>query len=91
MPRARDFLARFRPAGIPGAAAATGVPADRLAEAGAELEPLFAMLADTEAEIDRIRAAADQRIADGHQLAAEHATQLLAHARIRAEDRKSVV
>ena len=79
MPRARDFLARFRPVGTPWCAAASaGVPADRVAEAGAELEPLFAMLADTEAEIDRVRASADQRIAEGHRLSAERAADVLA-------------
>jgi hypothetical protein len=85
MPRARDFLARFRPVGTPGAAASAGVPADRVAEAGAELEPLFAMLADTEAEVDRVRASADQRIAEGNQLAAERAVEVLAQARLRAD------
>lgn len=85
MPRARDFLARFRPVGTPGAAASAGVPADRVAEAGAELEPLFAMLADTEAEIDRVRASADQRIAEGHRLSAERAADVLAQARLRAD------
>jgi hypothetical protein len=85
MPRARDFLARFRPVGTPGAAVSAGVPADRVAEASAELEPLFAMLADTEAETDRIRASADQRIAEGHRLAAEHAADVLARARLRAD------
>jgi hypothetical protein len=85
MPRARDFLARFRPVGTPGAAVSAGVPADRVAEASAELEPLFAMLADTEAETDRIRASADQRIAESHRLAAERAADVLAQARLRAD------
>jgi len=85
MPRARDFLARFRPVGTPGAAASAGVPADRVAEADAELEPLFAMLADTEAEVDRIRASADQRIADSHRLAAERIAEVLARGRLSAD------
>ncbi len=85
MPRARDFLARFRPVGTPGAAVSAGVPADRVAEASAELEPLFAMLTDTEAEADRIRASADRRIAESHRLAAERAADVLAQARLRAD------
>jgi hypothetical protein len=85
MPRAKDFLARFRPVGSPGAAVSVGVPADRVAEAGAELEPLFELLADTEAEIDRIRASADQRIAESHQLAAERAAEVIAQARLLAD------
>lgn len=72
MPRARDLLARFRPAGTPGAAGPAGVPADRLAELGRELRPVFDELAATEEEArairetarleaDRRRAAAAQR------------------------------
>jgi len=60
MARARDFLERFRPSGTPGAAARPGVPADRLAERSAELEPVFARLAETEAEAATIRAAASR-------------------------------
>lgn len=61
MPRGRGFLDRLRPVGTPGAAARRGVPADRLAEVGAELEPLFELLAEIDAEAARIRgeAAAD--------------------------------
>jgi hypothetical protein len=85
MPRARDFLARFRPVGTPGAAASAGVPADRVVEAAAELEPLFAMLADTEAKAEGICASADQRIAEGHRLAAERAAEVVTQARLRAD------
>jgi hypothetical protein len=85
MPRVKDFLSRFRPIGTPGAAAKAGVPADRAVEAADELEPLFAMLADTEAEVDRIRTSAETSIAEGHRLAAEHAEQLLAEARLGAD------
>jgi hypothetical protein len=60
MARARDFVERFRPSGPPGAAARPGVPADRQAERSAELEPLLALLAETEAEVAHIRAAAQQ-------------------------------
>lgn len=53
MPRVRDLLYRFRPTGVPGAASAAGVPADR--DAGlAELEPLLAQLATTERECANI-------------------------------------
>ncbi len=55
MPRVRDLLYRYRPAGAPGAASAAGVPVDRGADLAAELEPLFAQLAGTE------RACADIR------------------------------
>jgi hypothetical protein len=61
------------------------VPADRLVEATAELEPLFALLADAEAEADRLRIEADQHIAEGHRLAAERAADVLAQARLDAE------
>ena len=85
MPRSRDFLARFRPAGTPGAAAATGVPADRVAERSAELEPVLARLADTEAEVARLRsdayAEADRRRAEG----ADRARAEVAAAKHRAD------
>jgi vacuolar-type H+-ATPase subunit H len=59
----RDFLSRFRPAGAPGAARA-GVPADRSSELEAELGPVLALLAGTDAEcgqlIDRARQEARQ-------------------------------
>jgi hypothetical protein len=56
-----------------------------VAEADAELEPLFAMLADTQAEADRIRASADQRIAENRRLAVERAAELLGLARLTAD------
>jgi len=57
MPQLRDFLARFRPAGSPGAARA-GVPADRSRELQAEVSPVLALLDGTDAERDRIVARA---------------------------------
>ena len=50
MARVRDILFRFRPAGARVPAAEAGVPVDRAADLAAELEPLFAQLADAEAE-----------------------------------------
>jgi hypothetical protein len=55
VPRVRDLLYRFRPAGAPGAASPAGVPANRDAERATELEPLFAQLAETERECAQIR------------------------------------
>jgi cell division septum initiation protein DivIVA len=57
MPQLRDFLARFRPAGSPGAARA-GVPADRSRELQAEVSPVLALLDGTNAERERIIAQA---------------------------------
>ena len=54
MPQLGDFLNRFRPAGAPGAASRAGVPADRAAELSAELDPVLAMLAATDAECARL-------------------------------------
>lgn len=68
MPQVRDFLDRFRPAGAPGAAARAGVPADRSGELAAELTPVLALLADTDAECGRIIAQARQ---DASRLVAE--------------------
>jgi len=67
VPSARDLLERFRPAGTPGAATAAGVPADRREAVAAELQPVFAALAETERECDEIghaaTAAAEERAA----------------------------
>jgi len=61
MPQWRDFRERFRPAGTPGAAAQGGVPADRTADIASELEPVFLMLDDVQAEVTRnLRRAAEQ-------------------------------
>ena len=54
MPRAPDLLRRFLPAGAPGAAGVAGVPTDRVADVTAELAPVFARLAATEARCDEI-------------------------------------
>jgi vacuolar-type H+-ATPase subunit H len=63
MVRARDILYRFRPAGAPGAAGAAGVPVDRTADLEAELAPVLALLADTEAACDALIEEARQRAA----------------------------
>jgi hypothetical protein len=89
MPRARDLLARFRPAGTPGAAAPAGVPADRVAEAQRELEPVFAALADVRAEADRIRAEAAAEAARRRERAATEADRIRASARLDAEGRRA--
>ncbi len=70
MPALHDFLARFRPAGSPGAAARAAVPADAARELEEELGPVLALLADADAERGRIIAGAqgdaDQVIAGAH-------------------------
>jgi len=57
MPELRDFLARFRPAGAPGAARAGG-PADRARELEAEVGPVLALLDGADAQCQRIIAQA---------------------------------
>lgn len=57
----RQFLGRFRPTAVPGAPGPSGVPVDRAAEASAELAPVFALLAKTEAQVTRIAAPATER------------------------------
>lgn len=85
MPRTRGFLQRFRGAGAPGAASAVGVPADRLAETAAELDPVFARLrpAQSEAETTRVRAREEAERTRRH--AEEEAAAVLAAAREQAE------
>ncbi|MGW1259414.1 hypothetical protein ACWD5Q_30570 [Streptomyces sp. NPDC002513] len=78
----RDFLARFRPTGAPGAAV-TGVPADRAAERAAELDAPLALLTDTQEEAAGIRASADREAAAIRERAARQAADIVAAARSR--------
>lgn len=80
-----SILDRFRPAGAPGGAAPAGVPADRSAATAAELAAVFAQLADTEREADRLRA---EGLAEAERLrraAAQRSAALVAEAHQRAE------
>ena len=85
MSRVRDVLQRFRPSGAPGAATAAGVPVDRRAELAAELEPVFALLVETEREcadiLDRARLEEARIRARG----AERARGIVAAGRARVE------
>jgi hypothetical protein len=81
MPTARDLLQRFRPVGAPGAAAPAGVPADRVAELGRELQPVFDALADAQEEAARIREAGAAQARALHDRAVEQAAALLQAAR----------
>lgn len=85
MPSTRDLLQRFRPAATPGAATATGVPADRRNERAAELRGVFAALEATVAEADRIRRAAVAEAQRRRDRARQEATAKVARARLDAE------
>lgn len=76
----RDFLQRFRPAGTPGAAARPGVPADRQAELAVELEPVFALLAETQDQAERLRLAGSRQAAEGLRQAADQAEVIMSNA-----------
>ncbi|MBO1414572.1 hypothetical protein [Streptomyces sp. FH025] len=83
MVRFRDFLARFRPSGTPGAPVA-GVPADRAAELAAELEPPLDGLARTQAEAAAVRAEAAAEAERIRQEAARNAARIVELAQARA-------
>jgi F0F1-type ATP synthase membrane subunit b/b' len=85
LPQFRDFLARFRPAGSPGAASRVGVAADRMRELSAELEPVLALLAPTHAECERIIAGARSDARQIMDEAREDAAAVSARARHRAD------
>lgn len=89
MSRARDVLYRFRPAGAPGAASATGVPADRVADLRAELQPVFAELERTEQECADIIARARRAAAAVHAEAADRAGGLVPAARERVDGERA--
>ncbi|MGC9669777.1 hypothetical protein ACNTMW_24925 [Planosporangium sp. 12N6] len=80
MPRVRDFLDRFRPAGAPGAASGAGVPVDRRAAVEAELVPVLAALDEAQRECARLRQAAETRAAEIRAEAAARAEQITARA-----------
>lgn len=92
MPRIRDLLHRFRPAGAPGAAGAAGVPVDRAADLAAELAPLFADLAGTEQESADIREQGRRDAAEIRDRAAEraHAVVATTEQRVAAEHAAAV-
>jgi vacuolar-type H+-ATPase subunit E/Vma4 len=81
----RDFLERLRPSGTPGAASVAGVPADRLAERATELEPVFALLDEVQAQAGRIRFAADEEARRRRDEAHARADGIVAAARRLAE------
>lgn len=85
MPSARDLLQRFRPAGAPGPATATGVPADRVEERASELDPLFRLLEDAVAEAARIRSEADAEAERRREQARDQAVARVAAARLGAD------
>jgi hypothetical protein len=80
----RDFLMRFRPVGLPGPAAAGGVPADRSAELAAELEPPLVLLEETEAEARAVREWADEEAARRRRAAERTVKDIVEQARARA-------
>ncbi|MFA1542871.1 hypothetical protein [Actinomadura monticuli] len=86
----RDFLERFRPAGAPGAAA-VAVPSDRRSALAAELEPVFALLADAEVEQRRMVEEARRRACAVRDAAREQATGLVNEARGRAAAERAAV
>jgi hypothetical protein len=81
MPRVRDLLYRFRPAGTPGAAGGAGVPVDRGAAAREELEPVFALLSATTVDCADIVAQAERDARKQRAADAERARGLVAQAR----------
>src|SRR5688572_13405914 len=84
MPSSREILRRFRPVGAPGALSRRGVPADRVQERDAELQPVFALLADVEREAAAVRAAAAEDAAARESAARDAAAALRAEGRTRA-------
>ena len=85
MLRPRDLLDRVRLSGAPGAAA-SGVPADRAAQAAAELGPLLARLDAVQREAQRIRVEAEAEAERIRRRAAQDATRHVAAARALAEE-----
>ena len=85
VPQWRNVLDRFRPAGTPGAAGRPGIPADRGADAAAELTEVLALLDDAQEEAARTRQAATDRAQEIRRTAQRQAAELVAKARHDAE------
>ena len=85
MPQWQDILERFRPAGTPGAAGRPGIPADRSADAAAELAAVLALLDDVQDEAARTRQAGADRAQEIRRSAHRQAAELVAKARDDAE------
>ena len=91
MPRVRDVLYRFSPAGAPGAASSAGVPVDRLADRSAELAPVFALLTGTEQECREILEAGEREAAAVRAEAEQRARAVVAAARAQVELERAAV
>lgn len=79
-----ELLRRLRQGEVPGAPTAGGVPRDAAAALEAELDPVFARLADTERAADESGADGRRRVERVRAEAAERARTLIADARARA-------
>jgi len=86
----RDFLERLRPSGTPGAPSVAGVPADRVAERSTELEAVFALLEDVQAEVRRIGSTGDQQARRRREAAHEQADAIIADVRRLAAAERAV-
>jgi cell division septum initiation protein DivIVA len=85
VPQWRNILDRFRPAGTPGAAGRPGIPADRSADAAAELTAMLALLDDVQEEAARTRQAAADRAQEIRRAAHRQAAEIVTNARNDAE------
>ncbi len=85
MPQWQNIMDRFRPAGTPGAAGRPGIPADRSADATAELTAVLALLDDAQEEAAQTRQAAADRAQEIRRAAHRQAAELVAKARDDAE------
>ena len=86
---ARDLLERFRPVGAPGAAAPSGVPADRVAELSRELQPVFDELVEVQQRCADIRAVAAAEAKARRDRGAEEARAIVVAARGDAEAQRA--
>ncbi|WP_298460826.1 hypothetical protein [uncultured Cellulomonas sp.] len=89
MPRVRDLLYRFRPAGAPGVAGPAGVPVDRAADAAAELDDVLHDVAEVERTCEGLRAAARRDAERTTSEAAQRAAGLVSAAQARADEERA--
>jgi uncharacterized membrane protein YqiK len=89
VPALETFLHRLRIHGVPGAPGSAGVPADRVAEVTAELEPIFELLEETQRRVEQVVARGEREAARSRARGSDEAKTVVADARAQAEAQRA--
>jgi hypothetical protein len=89
VPRVRDLLYRFRPAGAPGPASAAAVPVDRAGDRAEELAPVLELLVETEDRCSALDGESARDARERREQARQAAHHRLADAESRAQGERA--